>query len=239
LVGYRGLFSYATSLRAIVTVAQSSNHIGLKTNRHGIWNVPLVREEEKRLKERRALKKPEEEEKETDVPETPITIPQTDSTEEKVEGGTACLPCSRDHFSTVSGALGEAMRFARKDGIKHPEVQRRLGMALDELNMLERIDLSDEQMVTLKGKEKQLAAWGLTSSRELRHQITTVQSVDDLERASSDASSIRTDFMRKLWDVASIDGSIDKLCRGLKDEDKARCMATIATVLDKKNRMPP
>ena len=39
LIGHRGLISYAASLRAIVTVAQSSKHIGLKTNRYSMQEV--------------------------------------------------------------------------------------------------------------------------------------------------------------------------------------------------------
>ena len=52
---------------------------------------------------------------------------------------TGCLDCSRSHLSAVSGSLAEALRFARKDGVEHPEVQRRISLAEDELTMMERI----------------------------------------------------------------------------------------------------
>ena len=162
-----------------------------------------------------------------------------DLSEEKIEGGIACLPCSRDHFSTVSGALNEAIRFSRREGVSHIEVKRRLGMSLDELNMLERIDLSPEETIKLKGKEKQLADWGLNKSRELRHKITSIQKHEDLEKVAAEASKVRTEFMSKLWDVITVDGSIKKLCVGLKDEEYERCVNTINTVLKEKEQIPP
>jgi len=158
-----------------------------------------------------------------------------DLTQPKIEGGTACLPCSRDHFSTVSGALSEAIRFSRREGVQHPEVQRRLGMSLDELNMLERIDLSPEETINLKGSEKKLAEWGLNKSRELRHKITAVNTHEDLEKVAAEASKIRTEFMSNLWNIVTVDGSINKLCKGLKDEEYERCISTINDILkDKK-----
>jgi len=161
-------------------------------------------------------------------------IPEQDLSEKKIEGGVACLPCSRDHFSTVSGALGEAIRFSRREGVTHPEVQKRLGMSLDELNMLERIDLSPEETALLKGQEKQLAEWGLNKARALRHRITAIRSHADLENTAAEASKIRTYFMTKLWDVITVDGSIEKLCKGLKDEERKRCTDTINTIMKNK-----
>jgi len=142
--------------------------------------------------------------------------------------------CSSDHFSTVSGALSEALRFARTEGVRHPEVMRRLGLAKDELNAMERIDLSPENLVQLRGKEKKLAEWGLNASREIRHKITAIHSPADLEQVAADVAKIRTRFMRELWDVATVDGSIDKLCKGLKDEEREHCIRTINEVLNEK-----
>lgn len=169
----------------------------------------------------------------------PEIEPTSELETEKVEGGTACLPCSRDHFSTVAGALSEAIRFGRKEGVTHREVQRRLGIALDELNICERVDLSPEQLVQLKGKEKELADWGLNKSRELRHKITAIQTPDDLEKVAAEASKIRTEFMRNLWSIATVDGSIDKLCKGLNEKEKERCITTINAILVEKKQTPP
>jgi hypothetical protein len=157
----------------------------------------------------------------------PVVMTRTDFTAEKVQGGTACLPCSRDHLSTVSGALNEAIRFARREGIYHKEVADRVGMALDELNMLERIDLSSANIESLPPDEKRLANWGLEKSRELRHEITAVKNPDDLEHVASHAHSVRSEYMRKLWDLASVDGTIDTLCRDLTGKDLERCKRTV------------
>lgn len=165
----------------------------------------------------------------------PITITMPAGVEE----GTVCVACSRDHFSTVAGALNEALRFARKEGTAHPEVMRRMGLALDELNICERMDLSSENIVKLQGMEKQLAEWGLNASRDLRHEITAVRSPADLERTAAHASNIRTEYMRQLWDLTTADGTIDRLCKGLKDEEKERCITAINAVLVEKKEKPP
>lgn len=168
----------------------------------------------------------------------PIEIEQ-DLTIEKIEKGNACLPCSRDHFSTISAVLNEALRFSRKTGVQDYEVQRRMGIALDEANSLERIDLAADQLVSLKGSEKQLAEWGLNKSRDLRHKLTQVQTHDELEKVAAEASEVRTEFMRKLWSTISVDGSISKLCKGLKEEEFQRCVNTINTILSDKQKIPP
>lgn len=201
----------------------------------------VARETDKRAdrERRRIIEEPVEQEEQARDTEAHGLQEKRDLTQPKIEGGTACLPCSRDHFSTVSGALTEAIRFSRREGVQHKEVQRRLGMSLDELNMLERIDLSPEETVRLKGKEKHLAEWGLNKSRELRHKITAVQNHEDLERVAAMASQIRTEFMRNLWDIATVDGSIQKLCKGLKDEEYQRCVSTINEILVDKKETPP
>lgn len=142
--------------------------------------------------------------------------------------------CSRDHFSTASGALNEALRFARKDGINTDEVQKRIGIALDELNSCERIDLAAERIINLSGKEKQIALDALNESRELRHKITAVQTPDDLERASADAANMRTRFMKSVFSIAMRDGTVDKLCRNFTGEEKSKCMKTLTSILEEK-----
>lgn len=115
--------------------------------------------------------------------------------------GTACLECSRDHFSTASASLSEALRFARSDGMKSHEVTRRLGIALEELNILERIDLAPDQLGMLKEQERKLAIWSLNSSRDLRHIIGRIKTVEDLEKTAANASEVREEFMKRLWEL--------------------------------------
>lgn len=147
----------------------------------------------------------------------------------------ACVHnCSRDHFSTASAALNEALRFARKEGINHIEVQRRLGMALDELNICERIDLAAETIERLDGREKEVALEAANDSRDLRHDITAIKTPDDLQKASAQASNIRTKFMTNIFELSTKDGTVEKLCKGLTGEEKQKCITVINNVLTEK-----
>lgn len=113
----------------------------------------------------------------------------------------ACIPCTKAHISTTSSALSEAMRFARTGGIKHPEVKDRIGIALDEINICERIDLAPNKVAVLKGKEKEVANWILEKARELRHSITEIKDIDSLEKAVVGAAQVRNEFFGKAWDL--------------------------------------
>ena len=150
--------------------------------------------------------------------------------------GTACLPCSRDHLSTVSASLNEAVRFARKEGINHPEVLRRIGIALDELNIMERIDLAPENLTKLSEEERKIAKWALIEARELRHMITDIESVEDLEKVAAKASEVRTKFLEQLWSLTKKlkpEEVIKKICTGLKGEEKEKCERAIKELLEK------
>ncbi|GAI69221.1 unnamed protein product [marine sediment metagenome] len=117
------------------------------------------------------------------------------------ESGTACLPCSRDHFLTASSSLSEGIRFAREKGIKDHEVMRRIRIALQELDIMERIDLAPEETTKLKGAEKELANWSLQQSRDLRHAITAIKDVETMEQAAAKASQVTEEFMDRLWGI--------------------------------------
>lgn len=133
---------------------------------------------------------------ESKPPETPAQ-----ETTERIKEGTACLPCSQGHLSTTSASLSEAVRFARDKGIRDPEVMRRIRIALDELNAMERIDLAPDEITRLKGREKELADWTLKQSRDLRHAITAIKDVNTMEQAAAKASNITETFMSKLWSI--------------------------------------
>jgi len=109
----------------------------------------------------------------------------------EVSEGTACIPCTNDHLSTCSGLLAEALRFARKDGIQSIEVISRVGLCNDELNAMERVDLRPELTVSLLQWEKQLANDALNGSRDLRHNMADVASVEDLENVAAKAQTLR------------------------------------------------
>jgi len=135
-------------------------------------------------------------------PQTKLrTPPQETASTNPVATGTACIPCSRDHLSVTSSALSEGIRFARDKGVKDSEVTRRVRIALDELNIMERIDLAPDEIVKLKGAEKELADWTLKQSRELRHAITAISDVETMEQAAARASQITEEFMSRLWEI--------------------------------------
>jgi len=171
--------------------------------------------------------------------EPPLPSPSNtvvkDMTIEKIEGGVACLACSSDHFSTASGMLNEALRF-KNDGMGSWEIQRRLGIALDELNSMERGDLHADQIAMLSGREKDIANAALSSSRDLRHKINAIHSVNDLENVSAQAANARTKFMKEVFSLSVTDGTIEKLCQNLTGEELERCMKDINFVMDKKQK---
>lgn len=128
-----------------------------------------------------------------------------DYNEAPKEIGTACLSCSRSHLSTVSGSLTEALRFARSDGVRHPEVQRRIMLAEDELNIMERIDLAPDALAQASPEEAKVAREYLPKIRKLRQQIGNISSNNDLEQVASDASVLGQEFRLRHLQVRGVD----------------------------------
>lgn len=126
-------------------------------------------------------------------------------TAQKVEVGTACLACSRSHLSTVSGALNESLRFAREQGLTSPEVQKRLMMAEDEINIMERIDLSAEALQKSPPEEAEVAREYLPRIRKLRQDMGQIVSVDELEKTASDASVLGQEFRLRALQLKGVD----------------------------------
>lgn len=153
------------------------------------------------------------------------------------EKGTACLPCSKSHFSTASASLNEAVRFARTDGLRNPEVVRRVGIALDELNICERIDLAPDMVVTLPDIERPIAEWAIIQSRELRHMIDEITTIEQLERVAAKASDLRTEIMTKMFELTKEiepEVLINKICVNLPEDEQAKCEQAIREVLASK-----
>jgi len=158
----------------------------------------------------------------------------------KVEGaeeifkGTACLACSKNHISTVSAALNEAVRFARSEPIDHPEIVRRIGIALDELNIMERIDLAPDKIVNLSGEDKEIADWLLSKSRELRHMIDAIKTKEDLEKAAAFAAKVRDELLEKLFNISALRERKEELkeqvCGDLPEEEKKKCIEAIESL---------
>lgn len=123
----------------------------------------------------------------------------------KGAAGTGCLPCGKDHWVTTAGALAEALRFARKEGIAHPEVQRRLALAEEEMDIGERIDFAPDALAQLSDKERELALWSLPRMRDTRHAISGVRSLEDLERAAREAAVTRQEYRLRMMQLQGVD----------------------------------
>ena len=110
-----------------------------------------------------------------------------------------CVPCAIGHISTCSGELAEGMRFARSDGMASNEVIDRIGHCLEELNVMEREDLSAQKIASLPQWEKELAIKALNVSREMRHTLegmSASSTVNDLEAVAAWAQESRQEIVR-------------------------------------------
>ncbi len=137
--------------------------------------------------------------------ETAITVKTADSRGEVVS--TACLSCSRSHLATIAGGLGEAVRFARGDprGIAHPEAIMRIQKAEEEVNILERIDLSPEALLASPAEERTVAEEYLPRIRVLRQGIGDMGSFEDLEKVAADASILGQEFRLRHLQIKGVD----------------------------------
>ena len=125
-------------------------------------------------------------------------ITTTGAKEEKASSvASGCVPCSLGHLSVCTGLINEGMRFARSDGIDSNEVIDRVTHCLQELNSLEREDLTPEMMINLPPWEKELAIEALNTSRATRHLLEGATTVEDLEKAAANTQTANTQIARK------------------------------------------
>ena len=89
------------------------------------------------------------------------------------------------------------MRFAKSDGMQSTQVIDRVGMCLDELNTMERVDLRPEMITNLAAWEKELVDMVLKASRATRHLLEDLTSVKSLEEAAAATQSLRMLIFRE------------------------------------------
>ena len=135
-----------------------------------------------------------------------VTPPETSqgTAEKATSTASGCVPCALGHFGTCSGLLNEAVRFAKKDGVAYGEVIDRVNMCLDELNAMERVDLRPEMIVSLPVWEKEIADQALGASRDTRHGLESLTTVDDLEKLAGNTQTVRIDIGRR-WFKEKLD----------------------------------
>jgi hypothetical protein len=112
-----------------------------------------------------------------------------------IEAG--CIPCALGHVGTCSGLLEEAVRFARSDGMTNDITIDRMNKCLDELNTMERGDLTTEKIVVLDPWEKEIAEETLSTSRQTRHAIEGCRTLAQLEDITAKTTTIRSNIGRK------------------------------------------
>ena len=78
---------------------------------------------------------------------------------------------------------------------------KRIAAAEDELNAFERVDGAPENVIRLPEAEKALMNEMLAASRELRHMLSDIKSVDDLESTAASAREKRKELRGKLFSM--------------------------------------
>lgn len=126
-------------------------------------------------------------------PPTGEPVPQ-----EKPRIATACVACAVGHFSTSSGLLKEALRF-KGEGMSSDEILDRIAASLEEQNALEREDLTQEKIQHLPDWERKIAEEALTQSRQLRHKLETIQTIEELEQLAADTRTYYLSLSRKWY----------------------------------------
>lgn len=122
---------------------------------------------------------------------------------------TGCIPCARAHLATVAGTLKEALRFARAEGMEHPEVQSRLQAAEEDVTAIERHDWTPEKIAKSPPGERELILETLPKLRTLRQQIIQIVTLEDLEKAAAAAAELSTEFRLGVLRLRGV--NVDKL----------------------------
>jgi len=135
----------------------------------------------------------------------PSSSPQLPEQATSRDVATACISCSRSHLATVTGALGEAIRFAREGGIADPEVIKRIELAENEITIMERVDLSPASIKASPPEEQKMANDFLPRIRTLRQNIGNIMSVGNLEDTASEAEILGREFRLRHLEIKGVD----------------------------------
>lgn len=125
------------------------------------------------------------------------------SYEDQSQVKSACVPCAIGHFSTSARLLNEAVRF-KTEGLASPQVLDDIAGALGEQNALERIDLTPEKIRRLPDWEQDMAQEALDRSRELRHKLETVKTMDALSELAADTEEFYR-YLNREWQSKRIE----------------------------------
>lgn len=102
---------------------------------------------------------------------------------------------ARRALAEVSAYLKEAGRFAREEGVAHPEVQKRLADVEIIVTDLERYTFSPERLNQMPPEAREAARACLPEVRRLRQQVYNgIRSAEDVDSASALAGEVHTKF---------------------------------------------
>ncbi len=105
---------------------------------------------------------------------------------DRMKGMNSALQGPAPELTVASASLKEALRFAREDGLSHPEVQLRVQRTEEAINGLERAKLAPERMAQLSPEQQQAAKGALPELRRARQDLLNhTQTVDDLEAVTA------------------------------------------------------
>lgn len=141
---------------------------------------------------------PETEEEASVTVEEVVISPEPAATPKQKTVATACVPCALGHFSVSSGLLNEGARF-KEEGIESIEIADRIAKVLEELNALERVDLTPEKILSTPEWERDLAEEALKQSRSLRHRLETIETIAELEQAAADTEGYYRALHGEWW----------------------------------------
>lgn len=158
-----------------------------------------------------------------DKPKVEVPVIEQTETSQQPDVATACVPCSIGHWSTCSGLLNEAMRF-KEEGMS-TEVVDRVNMCLDELNALERVDLTPEKLAESPPWERKIAETALHQSRKIRHALEQVQDVVELEKIAVETDTYRTQLGRE-W--------FQQRMENLNPEDREKVKAKAKEIIEER-----
>lgn len=128
----------------------------------------------------------------TEEPETVTVKPQ-------IEKGEACDICSLDHFSVCAKALAEGKRFIKDGKIDDKYLTKAREICRGELNLMERDDASPAKVMALPPMERKIMNKFTPRSKELRHSLNDIISVDSLIEVGAKAEKISESWENEIF----------------------------------------
>lgn len=137
---------------------------------------------------------------------------------------------AREKLIQVAGTLKEALRFARDDGMDHPEVRSRLASVEEAFPEVERLVLSPENTASLPGEVRDAIEGLQPEIRKLRQKaLNEIRSREDLMDAAISAGRLAARMAGNPWlgladeeitALLAIDWSEETLARSTPEEQE-------------------